>query len=191
MERLRYWTYYLKVAQSTLRQLRLDTPIGTLTLVGSDQGVRRVCFAELTDSDVQFLDALPVDAQHSVLVSAAQQLEEYFSGTRQLFDLPLDLVGTDFQLATWHALAHIDYGTTATYGEQARSIGRPRAVRAVGGANRCNPVPIVLPCHRVIGANGTLTGFAGGLDTKRWLLAHEHAHVHGQETMSKGQVLCN
>ena len=179
MERLRYWTYYSKVPQSTLRQLRLDTPIGTLTLVGSDQGVRRIYFAELTDSDVQFLDALPVDAQHSVLVSAAQQLEEYFSGTRQLFDLPLDLVGTDFQLDTWHALANIDYGTTATYGEQAHSIGRPRAVRAVGGANRCNPVPIVLPCHRVIGANGTLTGFAGGLDTKRWLLAHEHAHVHG------------
>jgi len=177
--------------QSTLRQLRLDTPIGALTLVGSDQGVRRIFFAQLTDSDVQFLDAVPVDSCHAVLVSAAQELEEYFSGERQLFDLPLDLVGTDFQLATWHALAHIDYGTTATYGEQARSIGRPRAVRAVGGANRCNPVPIVLPCHRVIGADGKLTGFAGGLETKSWLLVHEKAHVHGHDTQRKGQLLCN
>lgn len=177
--------------QSTLRRLQLDSPIGTLTLVGSHEGVRRIYFAQLTDSDVQFLDVLPVDASHSVLMSAARQLGEYFSGERQVFDLPLDLVGTDFQRDTWHALAHIDYGTTATYGEQARFIGRPRAVRAVGGANRCNPVPIVLPCHRVIGADGKLTGFAGGLETKSWLLGHERAHVHGQDTPRKGQLLCN
>jgi methylated-DNA-[protein]-cysteine S-methyltransferase len=179
------------VEQNALRQRQLETPIGTLTLVASTKGVRRICFAQLTESDEQFLDDVAVDAQHAVLVSAAQQLEEYFSGSREKFDLPLDLVGTEFQIATWNALALIDYGTTATYGEQARSIGRPRAVRAVGGANRCNPVPVVLPCHRVIGANGALTGFAGGLDTKRWLLAHENSHAFGQEIQSKGQALCS
>jgi methylated-DNA-[protein]-cysteine S-methyltransferase len=179
------------VEQKDLQQMQLKTPIGRLTLVASSKGLRRVFFAQLTDADVQFLAAVPGDASSEVLALAAQQLSEYFSGQRRSFDIPLDLVGTDFQIETWQALAFIDYGATASYSEQARFIGRPRAVRAVGGANRCNPVPVVLPCHRVIGANGKLTGFAGGLETKRWLLEHESAHACGSKETSKGQLLCN
>jgi methylated-DNA-[protein]-cysteine S-methyltransferase len=186
-----HWTYYSKVKQKDLLQTQLETPIGRLTLVASPTGLRRVFFANLTDADKHFLDEVRSDENDEVLVQSVRQLSEYFSGQRRSFDIPLDLVGTDFQIQTWHALALIDYGATASYGEQARSIGRPRAVRAVGGANRCNPVPVVLPCHRVIGADGKLTGFAGGLDTKRWLLAHEGAHVFSSEEISKGQVLCN
>lgn len=171
--------------------MQLESPIGRLTLVASSEGLRRVYFAQLTHADVQFLDAVPSDAKNAVLVRTAQQLSEYFSGQRRFFDIPLDLMGTDFQMETWQALADIEYGTTASYSEQARSIGRPRAVRAVGGANRCNPVPVVLPCHRVIGANGKLTGFAGGLDTKRWLLEHESAHACGPKEIGKGRLLCN
>lgn len=171
--------------------MRIETPIGQLTLLASATGLRRVYFAQLTHSDTLFLDSVRVNPHHGVLAITAQQLEEYFSGQRRSFDVPLDVVGTDFQIATWNSLARIEYGTTATYGEQARSIDRPRAVRAVGGANRCNPVPIVLPCHRVIGADGKLTGFAGGLETKRWLLEHESAHVASEEITNEGQLLCN
>lgn len=171
--------------------MQLETPIGRLTLVASSKGLRRVYFAELTDADVQFLEAVRVDVKNAVLALSARQLTEYFAGQRRSFDIPLDLVGTDFQIETWQALSLIEYGATASYSEQARSIHRPRAVRAVGGANRCNPVPVVLPCHRVIGANGKLTGFAGGLDTKRWLLEHESAHVIGPKQTGKGQFLCS
>jgi methylated-DNA-[protein]-cysteine S-methyltransferase len=191
VERLRYWTYYSHVKEKDLRQMKIDTPIGQLTLVASAKGLRRVYFEELTDADVEDLEALVYDASYPTLESTARQIEEYFSGKRRSFDIPLDLVGTDFQIETWHALAKIEYGKTASYGQQAILVGRPRAVRAVGGANRCNPVPIVLPCHRIIGANGKLTGFAGGLETKRWLLEHESARVDSKETMSESQLLCN
>ena len=105
-----------------------------------------------------------------MLDATAAQLDEYFAGTRTAFDLPLDLHGTPFQLAAWQALAEIPYGETRTYGEQADRIGRPSAVRAIGAANGRNPVSIVLPCHRVIGSNGSLVGFGGGLEVKAALL---------------------
>ena len=108
-----------------------------------------------------------------VLHKTKQQLTEYFEGKRKTFDLPLSLKGTPFQLECWNALQRIPYGATATYGEIARSIGRPAAVRAVGAANGANPIPIIVPCHRVIGSNGSLTGFGGGIDMKRWLLDFE------------------
>jgi len=108
-----------------------------------------------------------------VLTEAARQLGSYFAGDLQRFDLPLDLVGTGFQVAAWRALADIPYGRTISYGEQARRLGRPRAVRAVGAANGRNPLPIVLPCHRIVGADGSLVGFGGGLPRKRLLLEHE------------------
>ena len=104
------------------------------------------------------------------------QLQEYFSGTRQTFDLPLDVSGTAFQQEAWVALQQIPYGTTLTYQQQATAMGRPAAVRAVGTANGRNPLSIVVPCHRVIGANGSLTGYGGGLHRKRWLLSHEGAN---------------
>jgi methylated-DNA-[protein]-cysteine S-methyltransferase len=148
--------------------MRVDTPIGPLTLVASDAGLRAVLFAGR---------AGPLGVVDSpVLEIAARQLREWFAGDRIAFDLPLDLAGaTAFQRRAWLALAEIPYGTTRSYGAQARTLGVPRAARAVGAANGRNPLPIVLPCHRLVGADGALTGFGGGLDVKRALLAHEAA----------------
>ena len=101
------------------------------------------------------------------------QLGEYFEGHRQDFDLPLDPTGTEFQLSAWTALRSIPFGTTVSYGEQAEQMGDKRKARAVGAANGRNPISIIVPCHRVVGSNGSLTGFAGGIDTKDWLLIHE------------------
>ena len=108
-----------------------------------------------------------------MLDRAAEQLREYFDGTRRVFDLPLAPEGTAFQRIAWRALEAIPYAETRSYGEQARAIGRPAASRAVGAANGKNPISIIVPCHRVIGASGDLTGYGGGMDAKRWLLAHE------------------
>jgi methylated-DNA-[protein]-cysteine S-methyltransferase len=105
--------------------------------------------------------------------AAARQLVEYLEGTRREFELELCPLGTEFQRAAWHALSQIPYGETRSYAQQAVCMGKPRAVRAVGRANATNPLPIVIPCHRVIGSDGSLTGFGGGIDAKRWLLAHE------------------
>src|SRR4051794_4901367 len=148
--------------------MRLDTPIGPLTLVASETGLRAVLF------DGQ---APPPDAADSpVLDAAAAQLSEWFAGARTSFDLPLDLHrSTAFQRRAWLALADIPYATTRSYGEQARRLGVPRAARAVGAANGRNPLSIVLPCHRLIGAGGALTGYSGGLEVKRVLLDHEAA----------------
>lgn len=108
-----------------------------------------------------------------LLEEAVRQLNAYFDGTLQAFDLPIRLEGTAFRRSCWQALQTIPYGETISYGEQARRIGRPKAVRAVGGANHHNPISIIVPCHRVIGADGSLTGYGGGMDVKAWLLAHE------------------
>jgi methylated-DNA-[protein]-cysteine S-methyltransferase len=145
----------------------LDTPIGPLGLVASERGLRAVLFDG---------GRLQPNGSSAVLDDARRQLGEYFCGDRTGFDLPLDLDGTDFQRQCWLALATIPYGQTVSYGEQARRIGlgSDRA-RAVGAANGQNPLPIVLPCHRVIGADGSLTGFGGGLHVKRYLLEHEGA----------------
>ena len=160
-------TRALRDRVSELRQTWVSTPIGTLTLIGSDAGVRAI----LWDGE-EPPASLPAEDDVAVLAEAAAQLEAYFAGELTTFDLPLDLVGTEFQVQAWRALA-VPYGTTVSYGEQARRLGRPNAFRAVGAANGRNPVPIVLPCHRVVGADGSMTGFGGGLDTKRWLLDHE------------------
>ena len=113
--------------------------------------------------------------RHGTLAAASAQLAEYFAGDRVEFDLPLDLIGTDFQKAAWLALTDVPYGETSSYGEQAERIGRTGAFRAIGAANGKNPIPIVLPCHRIVGADGSLTGFAGGLEMKQRLLALEQA----------------
>lgn len=149
---------------------RLDSPIGVLTLIGSDDGLSHVLFEGQEPSDVGLPDDLPDADGHPVLDAAARQLDEYFAGDRRTFDLPLALDGTEFQEAAWRALAGVPYGETRTYGEQADAIGRPGAFRAVGAANGRNPIPVILPCHRIVGANGDLTGFAGGIDVKRRLL---------------------
>lgn len=125
------------------------------------------------DSNQVRFPVLSEDKSHPVLIEAEQQLIEYFSGKRKKFSLKLDFIGTPFQKKVWKEMLNIPYGATKSYGELAKSIGKPKASRAVGCANRRNPISIVAPCHRVIGANGKLTGFAGGLATKEFLLKLE------------------
>ncbi len=150
----------------------MPSPVGRLRLAADEQGLREIWF----END-KYRKALPSHwhrtAEASALMQARQQLEEYFAGTRETFDLPLRPHGTPFQLEVWWELARIPYGVTISYGELARRIGQPTAVRAVGAANGRNPLPIVLPCHRVIGSNGSLTGFGGGLPVKQYLLSLE------------------
>ena len=150
------------------------SPVGTLTLVGSDAGLAGILWPKERAGRVR----LPLDREdprHPVLVDAERQLKEYFAGRRRTFSLTLDFAGTAFQKEVWNALLTIPFGETRSYGEIARQIGRPSAARAVGAANGRNPVSIVAPCHRVVGATGTLTGFAGGLEVKARLLALEGA----------------
>ncbi|MCC0805165.1 methylated-DNA--[protein]-cysteine S-methyltransferase [Methylobacterium sp. W2] len=148
----------------------LDTPIGALLLAGADERLRCIGFPAGKGAVTPRADWHRDDA---AFAEARRQLSAYFEGRLTRFDLARDPRGTPFQLAVWEELARIPPGETISYGELARRIGRPSASRAVGAANGANPLPIVVPCHRVIGAAGSLTGFAGGLDTKRWLLALE------------------
>ncbi|MGH9423590.1 MAG: methylated-DNA--[protein]-cysteine S-methyltransferase [Thermoanaerobaculia bacterium] len=150
----------------------VDTPIGAILVAGDGDALVETYFAGAKPKSdwIRDDDGLRV---------VANQLREYFAGERQAFDLPLAPCGTEFQQAVWKALLEIPYGETTTYSTIAGKIGRPAAVRAVGAANGANPIPIIIPCHRVIGANGSLTGFGGGLDVKRRLLSME-SRVAGQ-----------
>ncbi|MEG3091608.1 methylated-DNA--[protein]-cysteine S-methyltransferase [Sphingomonas sp. PB1R3] len=150
----------------------MASPVGELTLVASDAGLRAILWAEERVGRVPLPERRD-DPANAILATAVRQLTEYFEGRRRDFDLQLDPVGTDFQRSVWTGLNAIPYGETRSYAALATAIGRPGASRAVGAANGRNPLSIVTPCHRVIGANGTLTGFAGGLAVKQWLLAHE------------------
>jgi len=147
----------------------LDSPIGTLRLVSNGAALVNIEFAG------QYGATDAVENSDTVLAACAGQLTEYFAGQRRHFELPLAPWGTPFQQSVWAALADIPYGELRSYRDIARTIGNPAAVRAVGAANGRNPLPIVVPCHRVIGSNGTLTGFAGGLEAKRFLLGLEGA----------------
>jgi methylated-DNA-[protein]-cysteine S-methyltransferase len=151
----------------------ITAPFGEVSVVASDAGVRFVTFEN--DAHPKSFVGMTVidDVSHPVVAETVSQLTEYFNGTLTEFDLPLDLVGTEFQVQAWRALASVPFGTTASYAQQAASIGRPAATRAIGAANGRNPVAIVLPCHRIVGADGSLTGFGGGLPVKKWLLEHE------------------
>lgn len=156
---------------NTLTMTTTDTPVGQLTLVASDKGLRAVLWPDDRPDRVRLDETQPGD--HPVLTAAVSQLDEYFAGSRRQFDLPLDPSGTEFQRSAWDVLRTIPYGETLSYGEQAARMGRPSAARAVGAANGANPLSIIVPCHRVVASNGKLTGFAGGLDTKALLLEHE------------------
>ena len=162
---------------TSLTTRRVESPVGPLMLVGSDAGVRAILWAGDDPARAGLADVALQPGSADVLDEAAHQLDEYFAGTRTSFDLPLDLRGTPFQVAAWEALGDIPYGETRTYAEQAAKIGRPAAVRAVGAANGRNPLSIVLPCHRVVGGDGALRGFAGGLDVKAALLAFEQGQM--------------
>lgn len=150
------------------------SPVGRLTLVASDKGLAAILWENDRPGRVRLTIARQ-DRKHPVLLETERQLKEYFAGTRKRFKLPLDFTGTDFQKQVWKALLAIPFGETRSYAQIARQVGRPAAVRAVGAANGRNPISIVAPCHRVIGTNGKLTGFAGGLDAKARLLALEAA----------------
>lgn len=160
-------------APAALARTRHDTPFGTLTLLASPAGLRAVLWPDERPGRVPLPHPVDDDTDDPVLAAAAEQLDEYAAGRRRSFDLPLDLHGTDLQRRVWERLTEIPYGRTCTYAEHARRIGRPAAVRAVAAAIGRNPLSIVLPCHRVVGSDGRLTGFAGGLDVKRRLLDHE------------------
>ena len=152
----------------------LESPIGPLTLLASDNGLTGVFMDSHRHGPEPRTGWVRDDAR---LADVRRQLTEYFAGSRTVFELELDLAsGSGFQQRVWTALLAIPYGESVSYGEIARRIGQPAAVRAVGLANGRNPVSIIVPCHRVIGANGTLTGYGGGLDRKRLLLAHEQQY---------------
>lgn len=148
------------------------SPVGELTLVADAEGLAAILWENDRPGRVP-LGPLREDASHPVLVETERQLGEYFAGTRRSFDMPLSFAGTDFQKQVWGALLTIPFGETRSYGEIANQLGKPSAARAVGAANGRNPISIIAPCHRVIGSSGQLTGFAGGLDAKTFLLDHE------------------
>ncbi len=152
-----------------------ESPVGPLSLVSDGRALVTLAFAGQAHPVRLIEEAEP--GSDAVLDAARGQLDAYFKGGIKRFDLPLAPRGTPFQERVWAALREIPYGETRSYGDVAAAVGAPRAVRAVGGANGSNPIAIIVPCHRVIGANGTLTGFGGGLDRKRFLLTHERGQV--------------
>lgn len=162
----------------------IESPIGTITVASDGESITGL-YMELHKHGPVDRDTWALDARHEIdaLNQAAQQLREYFAGTRLEFDLTLGARGTDVQKSVWHQLSEIPFGETRTYGEIAKIIGKPNASRAVGSANGRNPISIIVPCHRVIGSDGSLTGFGGGIERKRWLLAHE-ARVKSQHAQS-------
>jgi methylated-DNA-[protein]-cysteine S-methyltransferase len=156
----------------------LPSPIGRLTLVGDGRALTSILFEDDERLPARTPRAWIEDARP--FREARRQLDAYFAGRRTVFDLPLALDGTPFQMRVWRALLQIPFGATASYGDIAAAIGRPGASRAVGGANHRNPIPIIVPCHRVIGSDGSLTGYGGGEPRKRRLLALEGAPVAAQ-----------
>ena len=156
----------------------MESPVGELLIVADETTLRMISFREGRYPG-KVADGWRRGG--AVVANAREQLGEYFAGRRRLFDLPLAPSGTAFQLRVWQALQDIPYGATCSYGEQARVMGQPRAVRAVGAANGRNPIPIVVPCHRVIGGDGRLTGYAGGLGIKKFLIELEGRHVNAAE----------
>jgi methylated-DNA-[protein]-cysteine S-methyltransferase len=157
----------------------VNSPVGKLKLVASDKGLVAVLWENDKPSRVR-LGELVEDDKHPILAETERQLKEYFSGQRKTFSVDLDMRGTDFQRDVWKALLAIPFGETRSYGQLATQIGNSKAMRAVGAANGRNPISILVPCHRVIGASGALTGFAGGLATKAQLLQLEGFGVDHQ-----------
>ncbi len=170
---------------NTLMWDSVPSPMGECVLLASDAGLcwmgtpgtsleKGLIWAKKYGSNKQ-----TIRAAHPVLQQAKDELHHYFAGEKVTFSTPLDLQGTPFQVSVWRELCNIPYGETRSYGELALTIGRPNAPRAVGAANGANPIAIIVPCHRVIGSNGTLTGYGGGLPTKSWLLALESGSYSG------------
>ena len=160
----------IKKPTKTLYTTAYNSPIGTLTLAADEHGLRHIVFPQ---GSRRFSPPDSWEKSRYGFAETISQLDEYFSGERKSFTFQLSPQGTDFQRSVWLALLQVGYGKTSSYGDIAKLIGKPKASRAVGAANGANPIPIVIPCHRIIGSAGKLTGFGGGLPTKQWLLAHE------------------
>lgn len=158
-----------------LQSMVISSPVGTLRLTASAHGLTRIDVVRGARPSAM----RPNGAAAKILERTKRELAEYFAGKRRSFTVPLDMRGTDFQVAAWRAMAKIPYGKTLSYGEQARSIGKPKAFRAVGSANGKNPIPIIVPCHRVLASDGSLGGYSLGLSMKRTLLALEGVSVAG------------
>ena len=154
----------------------MESPVGALKLVAHDQALVAVMWDNEDHKRVRLAELIE-NIQHPMLLKVKQQLEQYFAGQRQQFNLPLDFQGTDFQQQVWRALLTIPYGETRSYKDIALQIGNEKAVRAVGAANGRNPISMIAPCHRVIGSGGALVGFAGGLDKKQILLSLEQGQI--------------
>jgi methylated-DNA-[protein]-cysteine S-methyltransferase len=150
-----------------MNQLMMDSPLGNILLEANDNGITMVQFS--------WQENVATESTNSILNLCAQELSEYFIDKRMFFTVPLSLNGTDFQLRVWEQLRNIPYGTTTTYLKMAQKLGDEKIIRAAASANGKNPIAIIVPCHRVIATNGDLTGYAGGLDKKKWLLEHEGA----------------
>ncbi|QDU25757.1 Methylated-DNA--protein-cysteine methyltransferase [Anatilimnocola aggregata] len=157
----------------------IDSPLGQLFAQGSEQFVTGLYLPDHKGWQGADIDCQQSDAPFAAL---REQLAEYFAGERQQFDVALQLLGTPFQQRVWQELVRIPFGETITYGELARRVGQPTAARAVGHANGRNPISILVPCHRVIGTSGKLTGYAGGVERKEWLLAWEHSIVRSESS---------
>jgi methylated-DNA-[protein]-cysteine S-methyltransferase len=157
------------------------SPVGSLRLMASDKGLCAVLFDGGRHNRVYFDGGLERSDDHPLLKKAEKQLKEYFAGKRKTFNVPLDIRGSVFQIKAWRELQKIPYGGTISYGEQAKRIGDANKARAAGMANGRNPLCVIVPCHRVIGASGELTGFGGGLKTKEFLLKHEKKHAKSLE----------
>ena len=170
---------YENGSSTTLAYKLTESPVGNLKLVASDKGLVAVLWEGDSPRRVR-LPGLVANDQHPVLVETERQLREYFAGKRKAFSIVLDMRGTRFQKDVWEALLAIPFGETRSYGQLAKQLGNPRATRAVGAANGRNPVSIIVPCHRVVGSSGKLTGFAGGLDAKAHLLKLEREAMEGR-----------
>lgn len=161
----------------------IDTPLGLMECKASEKGLRHLIFCGESFSDI---------TQHTISNEHIQlcknQLTQYFAGQRKAFDLPLDPQGSEFQKKVWQQLSAISFGELATYLDIAKRVNKPRGSQAVGGANGRNPLTIIVPCHRVIGSNGSLTGYAGGLARKRWLLHHEGANIPHDSSSSLSEI---
>jgi O-6-methylguanine DNA methyltransferase len=172
--------YYCPVTE--LYSRNVETPIGRILVAATPAGVCRVCFpSERPEHRYlwfnRYFSILPLEQRYPVVDRAVQEIEEYFARRRHSFDLPLDLRGTEFQLRVWTELAKVPFGVTTSYGELARRVGKPGGARAIGNALGSNPVPIIVPCHRVIGHDQSLVGFGGGLSIKEQLLELEQARI--------------
>jgi O-6-methylguanine DNA methyltransferase len=163
-------------ATGSYMRKRLTTPIGALEAIADGPALVRLGFVDDEERD---LADVSTDDQSPVFDLLEVELEQYFAGCRQSFSVPIDLRGTLFQVRVWDSLRTVPHGQTRTYAEQSRLLGDERAIRAVARANGANPIAIIIPCHRIIGAGGKLTGYAGGIERKRWLLQHEGTDVPG------------